>query len=256
MAMVRGSVAKTSVATIVVAADGSGDYTDIQKGIDALPSGGGVVYIREGTYTVTSTITITISNVSLIGAGYSTFIDCSNIKLFDLSSVDHLTFEGIRFKFPTSGTATNHITLGNCDSCRLTNCWLEGGTNSQLVIGDSSKTQITNCEFSDGGAQASIFITTVSSELCSEIIIAHNIIRDCSSDGIFMNPIATSTIKNNIIVGNLIYDNGDYGIDSSIGGSGTLERCIVTNNYVRGNTTGQIRLEGTNHVNTNNITAL
>lgn len=59
--------------TVIVAADGSGDYTDIQGAIDSLPDNGGAVYIREGTYTVSSTITVP-SDTALIGTGSSTRI--------------------------------------------------------------------------------------------------------------------------------------------------------------------------------------
>jgi len=69
MAMAGGSFASRVVATRVVATDGTGDFTDIQSAIDDLPSGGGVVYVKEGTYAITSAITITSSNVGLIGAG-------------------------------------------------------------------------------------------------------------------------------------------------------------------------------------------
>ncbi|GAI66798.1 unnamed protein product [marine sediment metagenome] len=47
MGMSMGSFATRVIATIVVATDGTGDTDDIQEGIDLLPAGGGVVYIRE-----------------------------------------------------------------------------------------------------------------------------------------------------------------------------------------------------------------
>ena len=69
MGMSAGSFTVGAVATIVVAADGSGDFTAVQDGIDALPAGGGVVYIKEGTYTISVAIEIRKSNVALMGAG-------------------------------------------------------------------------------------------------------------------------------------------------------------------------------------------
>jgi len=64
----------TRVATVIVASDGSGDYTDIQDGIDALPAGGGLVFIKNGTYNLSTTITIAKSNVVLEGQGDNTIL--------------------------------------------------------------------------------------------------------------------------------------------------------------------------------------
>jgi len=74
MAMSFGSYSSRVVATRVVALDGTGDFTDIQSAINDLPSGGGVVYVKEGTYEVSSGIIINKENVSLIGSGKSTII--------------------------------------------------------------------------------------------------------------------------------------------------------------------------------------
>jgi len=64
----------TRVATVVVAADGSGDFTDIQDGIDALPAGGGNVYVKNGVYDIATPILIHKSYVTLEGAGKSTVL--------------------------------------------------------------------------------------------------------------------------------------------------------------------------------------
>jgi len=61
--------------TVIVAQDASGDYSDIQTAINALPAGGGRVFIKEGTYAISSSITITKSNVTLEGQGDATIID-------------------------------------------------------------------------------------------------------------------------------------------------------------------------------------
>ena len=80
-----GNIRK-GMATVVVAKDGSGDTADIQDGIDMLPSDGGVVFIKEGTYTVTAAISITKSNVTLQGTGRGTKIASSgNIKVIDIT---------------------------------------------------------------------------------------------------------------------------------------------------------------------------
>jgi len=47
----------------------------IQGAIDALPASGGIVRLKVGTHTITSVVTISKSNVSIIGEGYSTILD-------------------------------------------------------------------------------------------------------------------------------------------------------------------------------------
>jgi hypothetical protein len=61
--------------TVIVAKDDTGDYSDIQTAINALPAGGGRVFIKEGVYTISASITITKSNVVIEGQGDATIID-------------------------------------------------------------------------------------------------------------------------------------------------------------------------------------
>ena len=49
-----GSVTRSGQSMVVVALDGSGDYTDIQTAMNHLPSGPTVLYIKQGTYTLGS----------------------------------------------------------------------------------------------------------------------------------------------------------------------------------------------------------
>ena len=109
MAMSFGSFASRVVATRVLALDGTGDFTDIQSAIDDLPSGGGVVYIREGTYTISSTISITKSNVTIKGAGNSTIIYLANnsdVDMISVSSHDYFSITDVHTKCATGETAT------------------------------------------------------------------------------------------------------------------------------------------------------
>jgi parallel beta-helix repeat protein len=72
------TMADKVIATKLVAADGTGDFTSIQDGIDALPAGGGMVFVKEGTYTLAAKLTIAKSNVVLAGQGPATIITLAN----------------------------------------------------------------------------------------------------------------------------------------------------------------------------------
>src|SRR3989339_1397743 len=71
---------------ITVATDGSGDYncdgtadqTEINEAISNLPSGGGIVRMKKGTYNLTGLVEILKSNVILEGEGASTLIKAAN----------------------------------------------------------------------------------------------------------------------------------------------------------------------------------
>lgn len=52
-------------ADIVVATDGTGDYTTIQAALDAVGSGGDTIFVRAGTYTVTTGLKVKTSNTRL-----------------------------------------------------------------------------------------------------------------------------------------------------------------------------------------------
>jgi pectin methylesterase-like acyl-CoA thioesterase len=56
--------------TFVVSPDpAKGDFTALQDAIDALPSAGGKIFVKAGTYLITSTIKVTGSNIQIQGEG-------------------------------------------------------------------------------------------------------------------------------------------------------------------------------------------
>src|SRR3990167_9151216 len=66
--------ASFSVATIIVAADGSGDYETLQEALNHIPAGGGIIYVKEGTYIINSQIIISTNKITIIGAGAGTIL--------------------------------------------------------------------------------------------------------------------------------------------------------------------------------------
>lgn len=63
-------------ATFTVAADGTGDFTTIADALAALPAEGGTVFVKQGTYSITATITLPDKPVAIRGSGIgSTIID-------------------------------------------------------------------------------------------------------------------------------------------------------------------------------------
>lgn len=140
-----------TVATKIVAADGSAEFTDIQQAIDALPASGGVVYIKEGTYVLTDKITVLKSNVTIRGAGRSTIIqgiDDVNQKVFVLGSasvpVVRITIDNCQI----TGNSGFGISLIKGSSCIFQNCHLISLRTYGIYADDnSSGLMIFNCHF-------------------------------------------------------------------------------------------------------------
>ena len=127
MAMSLGSFASRVVATKVVATDGTGDFTTIQEAIDALPSTGGVVYIKEGTYTITSSISINKPNVAIVGAGKSTKIQTTaDIIMIDVDVGQSFSIEKIYLYGAGTGKTNNiGIDVNTSSLSIISNCWIE-----------------------------------------------------------------------------------------------------------------------------------
>lgn len=76
----------------------NGDYTNIQTALDNMPSGGGVLYIEDGTYTIDSTLTIGTSRTHIV-ASEGAQIQCDGASVTTLikpnsSSVSQIVVEG------------------------------------------------------------------------------------------------------------------------------------------------------------------
>lgn len=190
MPMGFGSYAGRSVATNVVATDGTGDFSDIQTAINALPAGGGVVYVKEGTYTITESLLITKSNVALMGAGAASKITCGtnfNDELIVLGDAS-TTYAGIIIEsLLFDGNNTNQ-------SAGVDLLWLRSKINDSRIVGCWFQNSDTNgIDIDSNSARNHILSNTVTA---------------CTTDGMTID----ATNAGTIIQGNFVYSNGDSGI--------------------------------------------
>lgn len=168
-------------ATVVVAADGSGDFTDIQDAIDSLPAGGGVVYIREGIYTITVGLSITTSNVSVIGAGKGTQIRTGAavgiIKAFNVSGI---LISQIYCVSNPPGNATDGIRFQQVTDSVISHCWVEDVGGAAIRVDTvSTDNKIDSCTLIDSGSEG--IIITLASHRCT---VTGCVVLDNTSDGI------------------------------------------------------------------------
>jgi len=232
MAMAMFGQPKKVVATRVVAADGSGDYVDIQEAIDSLPAGGGVVYVKEGTYTITTVITINKSNVALIGAGKATSIflaedsDCDCINLGDNATtrtgilIADLSIDGNRDN--NAGTLYGIELLGKVDDSKISGCWITEcdttgikftGNNNRNIITENT---VTSCDNIGIDIQDSTDPNIVSDNTCSSM----------GTHGIQ----AIATTGSIYIIGNVCTGNTEHGIACS------TNDAVISNNMCLSNT--------------------
>lgn len=239
-------------ATVVVAADGSGDTTDIQEGIDQLPATGGVVYIKEGTYTLTVGLTITSNNVALIGAGRATIIQTLiDILILDIDGADYYHIENIYFKGFFAGN-NNNVQMIDCNNGRIINCWSEDAGHIGILIGGTSTSNyVAGCfclNNKDDGLSVFGDDTIVDGNVCignggagievndDRNIISNNICNTNVGNGI------DSDVDDGIIIGNVCVGNDSGNTASWSGIIIKQDRCVVTNNRCQDNDNYEITI--------------
>src|SRR3990167_5952040 len=73
-----GPASNTDSSTYDYKTDGTADEVEIQAAIDALPSTGGEILFREGTYSISASITWNKSSMTFQGMGASTIFKLAN----------------------------------------------------------------------------------------------------------------------------------------------------------------------------------
>lgn len=249
----------TPVATIVVAADGTGNYTDIQDGIDALPAGGGVVYIKEGTYIIAAALTIGVNNTSLIGAGKSTIIRTNAaVKSLTANTKSGLSIDSIQF-LKTAGQ--NAIEFTTVTDSLISRCWITGAENAIKFLTNSNyNTVINNHVYTNVGeaiwidsGDFNLFVNNI----CwnndgpafyiegDNNVVNANVCYDGNDEGIGI------TGDQNVITSNQVKDNASVGINIT----NLADRIICLGNVALGNGVAQILDNGTNGETAHNIVA-
>lgn len=273
---------RRGASSFVVATDGSGDFDDITSAVKALPSTGGQIFIKEGTYKVAATIPITKNNVSITGVGRGSIIDVEASTGFRINGPDYVTFSNLRIKCDEERTYALWFT--NSTGSAVFNIWIDGAFASGIyVTGTNSKFNINN-NFITDTLEASISVDDTNQIMiqnnsldnginieASRFIIDGNVIKNqgdgndgiaiTGSDGVISNNfieddstgdggITTfADASNNVITGNRIkgFSKGVY-IKF-----GSCDRNLIGHNILINNTT-PISDSGTNTTSSNNIT--
>ena len=133
-AMVADQKNRTNTATLVVAAsdsssqskaaanyvcDGIDDQVEIQWAINNLSSNGGTVYIAEGTYLVTTTISVdSSSNITIKGSGSATILrpQTEDIATFEITNSSYITIKDLVINQLDVWRDTTDTEIGNLNA--------------------------------------------------------------------------------------------------------------------------------------------
>ncbi len=208
---------------IIVATDGSGDYNcdgtadevEINDALSNLPSTGGVVLLKKGTYNIAGSIDMLKNSVVLQGEGKATKIFLSNSANVDMIRmgngttvvndcvVENLMLDGNRSNQSSLGSpliiwgATGTHALRNIvRGCRMTNCLTDC---LKVIFADKGTIEGNIIDENTGGAGIGIFSSSQANNIIGNTLI-HN------SYGIYLSA------NYNNIVGNLCVDNTGYGV--------------------------------------------
>jgi len=244
---------KISVATVVIATDGSGDFNcngtaddvEIQAAIDSLPATGGCIYIKEGVYDITNTILIDKDNVSIMGCGHSTIFRVSvviNYLINVTANTDYFTFELIQLDGNDNCVWAVLRFSGATTRSRVSNCWLDNWEPRGITfVGAGEGIIIENCVFEAADAAGPNYAILINASSRS-FIRGNYIYGGTNVYGIQIYKGTSWYIS--------IIDNKIINVVSSVtisGTSGSCGRCIVSSNIFPSSSGWAIWIQESDH---------
>jgi len=226
--------------TIAQGEAGVNDASVIQSAIDALPSGEGKILIAEGTYAISSKISINNNDIVIEGVGDSTILKMTdntveaNYGIFEISAnkitICNMKFDGNRTNQGTYDK-TPHLIGGAGNNLRFKRLYIHDTMGDGIELLNSENVWIINCRFYNvkehsihlnGVTIAHVIGNYIKDENIAAIvndhggsdmvIIANNIIDNENTTAAGIQLAGDSGIKGDtVIMGNII-KYGRYGI--------------------------------------------
>jgi hypothetical protein len=202
--------------------DGTADDVQIQAAIDALPSTGGMVLLREGTYTVASPVSSTKVRVRLAGCGGGTLIKAvsswsTDGYLVSLTGVECFV-ENIKFdgNYPTVTYYSRWLSVTGAGST-VSRCEFVAGPESNGQFNSAQYVNVHSCYF-DISAAAGVSALTISGTVTSCIF-------SVSADTVVVDGNATAIVSDNVFI-----------IPNSYSATVIIDAAIVVNNTITAGT--------------------
>jgi len=193
-------------------------FTDagISACLAELGADGGEVYLPEGTYLCTGTITIPQPNITLRGAGPGTILDASALQDFnviDVGANDRFTLRNLRIDGDAGTGNPNHLVVAEeARYLTIRNCYFANSDDRGLSLGEADYALIDGNTFSNCDGYGVYF------EQGDFARIINNYFTQC---GIML----TTAANSNIVAGNTI-----SGPDSSLYLTGAASFNVIGRN--------------------------
>lgn len=217
---------KKVVPALIVAADGSGDFDNIQSAIDALPVTGGNIFIKPGTYTLSSKILVTKNNVSIYGSGKSTKITTTSlIILIEFDTVSDCVIEQVYIYGGDLNESRDGVSLKTSSNCTVRNCWIKNCGEVGIIMRVSSFNNYILNNVVECGTLTGI--TTIG----YNNMISGNVVKENGTHGIALGPLSHhNSVINNIVKDNDVNNTASYdGISFGVGVSGSDDNIVAGN---------------------------
>lgn len=166
--------------------------------------GGGLIYIEQGDYTLTATLTM-YASIQIVGAGYDTHLTgAGNFNLITVSSVDNIALTNFRLSGTSTGNTVSPIFIEDgSDDFRVDGIWI---TDSDLhgihVTGTGiSAGWIIDCNITGPDLEGIFVIAEQPGNNMDDFHIVDNYIADCGQNGLQIQYTRYSEVANNIITG-------------------------------------------------------
>lgn len=222
--------------------DGTDDQVQINAAIDNLPTIGGSIYLREGTYVLSDNI-ISKSNVALIGAGAATVLkikDSKNADMYVIYAsgkvnllVQNLRIDGNRAN-QTSGNMYGVYFTG-VENSKIVDCWVENLREYGIYLHSSSNNTVTGNTIQGNSLDNS-----------NNNTITSNTFQGNGQHGIYLTASSNNTVTGNTVQGN---DNHGIYLSSSSDNNTVSINMVVGNSQATDNTDNGIQVDNSNYNN-------
>ncbi len=198
------------------ACDCISDDIEIQAAIDALPSGGGVVALLEGTYIIDGvpavspehrSIIILRDNVSVVGSGFTTILKLANGYTTDVGGIignseypttfyDNVRIANLKVYGNLGGTYGEQggIYLHNADDSIVENCTVISCSGHAIRLFDQCRRCIVRNNIVSGCTQGILI------HMGSDCVVAENTL-ETRGDNIVLDKAQRCTIEGNVCIG-------------------------------------------------------
>src|SRR3990167_1982409 len=221
-----------------------GAYVDLQSSINYVNSIGGNILIKQGTYSITGTITM-YSNISLFGEdNNTTVINFGSIptnKVFG-SVINNIGFDNLSFEHRYGTDGQGAITLGNSSDININNCFFQDNktfgtydvSTYDIRLVNCSRVIVNKCKSTNSFGFCELSGTTAS--------VIHLVNNDIINNGVGFglysaNGTAVFITNNNINVGTYAGVLVNSGAAAWFEG---IDNCLFSNNFCYGSALNRI----------------